>query len=158
MLPKGARSVVDTLSLFYKIFFSLTILPQFQTSKAPYVWKGSRGEDPCLRLPKGARWMMDTLSTQLVLEDPHNQSCVLLYIYVLSYNHFTTTIDQSKKEAKVESLYKRPLLALKGTRRIMDSIPSWVKGEHRWKPPDLPCQKDQDRWWKHFLFLFYDDS
>ena len=68
--------------------------------------------------------MMDTLSTQLVLEDPHNQSCVLLYIYVLSYNHFTTTIDQSKKEAKVESLYKRPLLALKGTRRIMDSIPS----------------------------------
>ena len=47
--------------------------------------------------------MMDTLSTQLVLEDPHNQSCVLLYIYVLSYNHFTTTIDQSKKEAKVET-------------------------------------------------------
>ena len=45
--------------------------------------------------------MMDTLSTQLVLEDPHNQSRVLLY--VLSYNHFTTTIDQSKKEAKVET-------------------------------------------------------
>ena len=108
-LPKGnlawcCQREQDRLSTHFlcsTIFFSLTILPQFQTSKAPYVWKGSRGEDPCLRLPKGARWMMDTLST-LVLEDPYNQS-VYWYIYVLSYNHFTTTIDQSKKEAKVET-------------------------------------------------------
>ena len=62
--------------------------------------------------------MMDTLST-LVLEDPYYQSRVLLCA-ALSYNHFTTTIYQSKKEAKVE----RPLLALKGTNWIVDSIPS----------------------------------
>ena len=68
--------------------------------------------------------MMDTLSNQLVLEDPHNQSRVLLHIYVLSYNHFTTIIDQSKREATVETP-----AGFKGTKMdsilwIVDSIPS----------------------------------
>ena len=65
--------------------------------------------------------MMDTLST-LVLEDPYNQSRVLLC--VLSYNHFTTIIDQSKREATVETP-----AGFKGTKMdsilwIVDSIPS----------------------------------